>query len=175
MPTAEEIIARLDRYASSLVTCSPPECEWCLSPFHKVYRNGLCRHCHRISTAQQRLRKQIEMNPARQWNRLPLKLRHEYRVCLEMEKLAKCEGQTFQETQPFRTSLVLEKLMNEISQQLSHKRPYHQSIFGRLLMPNQRIALIYLLSQMVRDNMRRNRRMIAVRNVNMKGLVSVAP
>jgi hypothetical protein len=163
------------RLARDLVTHSSAACDWCASPFYPVYRAKLCRHCYRIECDRRGLSTKIKQTKATNWRSVPFELRFAYRVAVMMEDMAKGESLLFGETDPVHSGMTLEKLMNYISSKLIHRSLYsnYASLFSDLFSPDQRQALIHLLSRTIRDHMRRRRRQMATSRVITKGLASV--
>jgi len=164
-----------NRFARDLGSQSTDVCLWCRSPFHSVYRLGLCRHCYWIRSEQRRLQSKIEEANVSNWKSVPLKLRLSYQVAVVMERWEKADALLFGENEPVHTGTTLETLLNYIGVHLAHMSSQRSSIFSRLLSPDQRTALIYLLSEPIRKHKRRHRRQLASKHVIDKDLASTPP
>ena len=143
-------------------------CDWCGNPFHKVYRSGLCRHCYDIKAEKRRLSREVKkgMGAGIRWKSLDLTLRIKCHVAGKMEEMAKAEGQLIRHNRrPEISAKVIEDLLRYISHQLlSRKDPLYDCYYncattiGRLFSPQQRVALIHLLSEAVSQHKRHLRR-----------------
>jgi hypothetical protein len=141
-------------------------CGWCRYPLKRVYRAGLCRHCYDIRLEVNRLRKKVEAAKIKggghpRFGPVPFELDFDYRVALEMEKDAKIEGQTYGEIAT-RTiyGLELETEMSFLSKQFLKKDLYYgeANLFDWSFSPDQKKVLFYLLSLMIREQLRKTRR-----------------
>jgi hypothetical protein len=154
-----------DGYAELLANTGKDttKCSWCCSPFHKLQSKGFCGHCYRINRESKRLNEQIKDLKA-QNKHIPWDLHYEYQVSLKMEELAKQENWSFESADSFHTGMRIERLLDYVSEHWVNHSFYSQyaSIFSNIFSSAQRRAVIYLLSKMVREHMRKNRRSTAV-------------
>lgn len=168
----------MDQLADGLATrsTSQPPCSWCANPFHEIRCSGLCDHCYRITREQNAIKQKIQQRKAKGLQ-VPYELAFSYRVAIEMEKLAKSESEHFDSKDSFHTGMTIERLMMYVSEEWIRHSYYsnYASIFSQLFSPAQRRALIYLLSRMIREHMRRNRRRKAVQRLADQGIHCLPP
>jgi len=167
-----------DGYAR-LIVSSPPDtktCCWCRSPFHKVRSGGLCGHCYGISRKVKVLEQEIQSVKSLKKN-VPWDLHYQYQIAIEMENLAKQESLSFESDDPFHTGMRIERLMNYICEHWVGHSYYSQyaSTFNHFLSPDQRRAIIHLLSRMIRDHLRKNRRNLAIERLADKEIYWLPP
>jgi hypothetical protein len=169
---------RRDEFAKDFSTLRPGQriCSWCASPFHKVRAKGLCQHCYGITRKEYKLKKQIKQLEGKSLS-VPHSMTYDYKLLEEMATLAKEEGQTFRPRKDALTGLSIENLMVYISEQLVRRSLYsnYASIFCSLFSPSQRNALIHLLSQLVRERFRRDRRSMAAERLTSRGIYVIPP
>ena len=91
----EPSLKSFDEAARSFATLRKDRCDWCLSPFEKIYRSGLCRHCYRIKSDKQHLLAEVKrmLETGLAWRDLDLRLRIDCHVTGTMEGMARAEGQ----------------------------------------------------------------------------------
>jgi len=162
------MITPFDKAARSFSALKDNACDWCASPFHKIYRSGLCRHCYDIKAEKRRLYREVKrrMGAGIRWKSLDLTLRINCHVAGKMEEMAKAEGQLIQhKRRPEISAMAIEELLGYISHQLlSRKDPFRNCYYncattvGSLFSPVQRVAFIHLLSEAVSQHKRHLRR-----------------
>lgn len=152
------------------------KCSWCSSPFHKVRSKGLCSHCYAISRKVKLLEGKIQS--LKSSNKVvPWDLTYQHHIAVEMADIAKHESWSFESDDPFHTGMRIERLMNYICKHWVGHSYYSQyaSIFSHFLSPAQRRAIIYLLSRMIREHKRKNRRPTAIDRLADKGVYPIPP
>jgi hypothetical protein len=151
-------------------------CEWCASPFHKVYKAGLCSHCYGIRNKRAKLDQQISILQEH-GRAVPYPLHYNREVACEMATLAKNESISFRGDDSAHTGMRIEHLMMYISKHLVGKNYFsnYASIFDHLFTPSQRRAVLYLLSEPAREHMRRNRGKYAVDRLAERGVYPLPP
>ena len=116
----------LNEAARSFAALTADSCRWCSSPFHEIYRKGLCRHCYEIALEKRRLCKQVQGKWRRDagmpWKALDLELRVDCYVAGMMEEIARAEGQLLQfNREPAHSAMTIENLLDYISNRLLRK------------------------------------------------------
>lgn len=93
------------------------------------------------------------------WKALDLQLRVDCHMAGMMEEIARAEGELLElNRQPAHSAMTIEKFLGYISRRLLHKNLYFNSAstLTSLFSPDQRKALIHLLSEAVSEHKRRN-------------------
>ncbi len=154
-----------DEAARSFAALPADRCSWCSSPFHEIYRKGLCRHCYKIELDKCRLRKEVknqwQKNTGTAWRKLDLPLRVDCYVATEMEEIERSAGELQElNREPAHSAMTIEELLEYISRRLLHKNLYNNcaTTLSSLFSSDQRKALIHLLSEVVDEHQRRNLR-----------------
>jgi hypothetical protein len=142
-------------------------CDWCKHPDKPVHRGGLCSHCYKIKTELRRLHRRVEDRTARGTVH-PMfglgNLRFEYTVAIDMAEAAQWEGRKYgSPNKGDVTPLDLEHEFEFIGEKFLKKDLYRHSValFQHFFTPSQRRLLMYILSKMSREYLRRNRRSLA--------------
>jgi hypothetical protein len=165
-----------DDVARSYAALPGDRCSWCGTPYHDIYRRGLCRHCYEIELDKHRARKRVQerwrTGDGMPWKALDLDLRAACHVAGMMEEIERSEGDLVEfERQADHSGMKIEELLEYISRKLLHKNLYNNcaTMLASLFSADQRKALIHLLSEVVDEHQRRNlrktvRRLTAERN-----------
>lgn len=161
-------LTAFDEAARPFANLRTGRCNWCLNPFQKTYRSGLCRHCYRIKSDQRRLLREVKSKwktkPGVSWRTLDLRLRIACHVAGRMEDMARAEGQSIsQDRESPHSSMAVEQLLTYISRQLLPRKEHNlyyncATTISGMFSPVQREALIHLLSETVDLHKRHNRK-----------------
>jgi hypothetical protein len=137
-------------------------CDWCKHPDKPIYHCGLCRHCYDIKTELRHLHREVEERKARGavHPRFGLgDLEFHYIVAIDMAESAQCEGREYGPLSKGDHPLEVEHELSFISEKFLRKDLYRHSVaLAEAFSPSQRRLLIYLLSRMTREFLRRRRR-----------------
>ena len=163
---AEAPLTAFDDAARFFCALGENRCNWCSSPFRKVHRSGLCRHCYGIAAEKRRLAREVKEKWKQEtkmpWKALDLSLRIECHVAGMMEESVRAEGGLLEHNRSAAHSgMTLEELLGCISNCLTHEKDLYDgcaTIVTGLFSPAQREALIHLLYEAVEKHRAFNRR-----------------
>jgi hypothetical protein len=154
-------------------------CEWCKHPFKDIYRAGLCRHCYSIKRELRALHHKVEHAkrstiPRRDGLISPL-LSLDYMTAIDMAENAQWEGRKYGSLyNDDITSLDLEHEFCFISKRFLKKDLYnHDAFLFDHFTVSQKRYLLYILSRMSREYLRRKRRMRSANKVIAKEVEEV--
>jgi hypothetical protein len=158
------MIATLDdsaqRYLGSIT--EKEMCTWCRYPYKPTYSGGLCRHCYDIKAELRRLHREVEERKAHGAVHPTFglgSLQFDYIAAIDMAEAAQGEGRVYGSLSKGDAPLDLEHEFGFISQKFLKKDLYRNSVdLFTYFTPPQRRLLMYVLSRMSREYLRRNRR-----------------
>lgn len=138
-------------------------CSWCRYPYKPTYSGGLCRHCYEIRAELRQLYRKVEDRKARGAVHPTFglgNLQFDYIAAIDMAEAAHWEGRCYGSLYKHDvTPLDLEHEFGFISEKFLKKDLYRNSVdLFTYFTPPQRRLLIYVLSRMSREYLRRNRR-----------------
>jgi hypothetical protein len=154
-------------------------CEWCKHPFKDVYRAGLCRHCYKIKSELRALHNKVEhakrSTIPRRGDLISPMLSLDYMTAIDMAEDAQWEGRKYGSLyNDDVTSLDLEHEFCFISKTFLTRDLYNNSafLFDRFT-ASQKRYLLYILSRMSREYLRRKRRFRSIWRVVGKDIKEV--
>ena len=137
-------------------------CNWCKYPHKPIYRGGLCRHCYNIKAELKRLHRKMEDGKERGAVHPTFglgNLQFDYTAAIDMAEAAQTEGRTYGSLSKGDAPLDLEQEFGFISVKFLKKDLYRHSVdLFTYFAPSQRRLLMYVLSRISREYLRRNRR-----------------
>ena len=165
------LLASMEKHCQSILASieSEPTCAWCKHPHKRLYRRGLCGHCHRLQrklaerervTASWEARGEDE--PA--WNR---EVQWRLNVARNMVDLAKAEGEAYGDIHQRKVDgITLEYLFRHLGMSFLGKRFFLReypsyggsALFDLCFSPNQMRVMFYLVSVLMREFRRKKRR-----------------
>jgi hypothetical protein len=148
-------------------------CGWCKNPDKPVCCGGLCRHCYDIKIELRRLHREVEERKARGavHPRFGLgELGFHYIAAIDMAESAQCKGREYGPLSKGEAPLDFEHEFSSISEKFLKKDLYRHSVAqATAFSPSQRRLLVYLLSMMSREYLRRKRRSMAWFRIQVTG------
>lgn len=131
-------------------------CEWCRYPHKPIYRLRLCRHCYQVKVELKRLHRVVDgdrgiLSPATEFR---------YKVALLMAEFAQAEGQKYGSIGRRDVSaLDLEWEFRFLSREFVRRDLYdHAAYLFESYTPIERKYLLYVVSRLSRERLRRERR-----------------
>lgn len=151
---ASQFLQRLYRY---------PQCEWCKDPGRRIHASGLCCSCYRLERNLAKL--QGRLHEYKNHNqRTPSQLQLEVRIARRKVRLAKAEGSLYGSINTQEIDGVrIEHELSSLSRGLVKKDLFYgdANLFDWSFSPSQKRLILYLLSGIQREFMRRNRHRMA--------------